>query len=264
LLVGLVRQPAVAGSFYPADSNRLEEVVEAHLRAQSCDAGDVPKAIIAPHAGYPYSGPIAGSVYSLFRHRAGEIRTVVLVGPAHRVAIRGLAAPGCDEFETPLGRVPVDRRAVEALKQQNLISIDDRVHRDEHGLEVHLPFLQTILDEFSIVPLVVGDADAGKVKAVLDAQWGGPETLMVVSSDLSHYYPYDQARTLDGKTAEAIEKLAPEDIAAEQACGRTAIQGLLLCARERNLVARTLDLRNSGDTAGTRDQVVGYGAFIVN
>lgn len=263
MVVGSTRKPAVAGTFYPADPTRLEEAVRGHLRENPIPS-PLSKAIIAPHAGFEYSGSIAGTAYRQFIGRSAGIRKVVLIGPAHRLAIRGIAAPGCERFRTPLGDVPVDQESVKILAARGLISINDRAHIDEHGLEVHLPFLQTVLKSFSIVPLVVGNADGGKVKAVLDAQWGGPETLIVVSSDLSHYYPYDQARELDGKTAAAIEELEPGRIATEQACGRIAIQGLLLCARERNLIAQTLDLRNSGDTAGTRDQVVGYGAFNVN
>ena len=263
MVVGSIRKSAVAGTFYPANSTVLAEVVGGHLRENS-GADDLPKAVIAPHAGYQYSGPIAGIAYTQCLGLAAKIRRVVLVGPAHRVAIRGLAAPGSERFVTPLGDVPVDRESVDSLAGQNLLSINDRAHCKEHGLEVHLPFLQTILDDFSIVPLVVGDATAREVKEVLDALWGGPESLIVISSDLSHYYPYDQAQALDTRTATAIEKIDPESIVAEQACGRIAIQGLLLCARERKLTAKTLDLRNSGDTAGSRDRVVGYGAFIVN
>ena len=262
--MGSIRQPAVAGSFYPGDSARLSEVVErflgGHLRAKT----RAPKAIIAPHAGYDYSGPVAGSVYSLLRNEAANVRSVVLMGPAHRVAIHGLAAPGCEAFDTPIGRVRVDRQSVKALAKRRLISINDPVHQKEHGLEVHLPFLQTIFPDFSMVPLAVGDAKTPAVQAVLNALWGGPETLIVVSSDLSHYYPYNEAQALDEKTAASIEKLEPEAIGSEQACGQIAIQGLLLCARDRGLEARTLDLRNSGDTAGSPHQVVGYGAFIVN
>ena len=157
--------------------------------------------------------------------------------------------------------MPIDRDAVEGLVQEGLAVYDDRAHRDEHSLEVHLPFLQGILGDFSVIPLVVGQAEPVRVEAVLDRLWGGPETLILISTDLSHYLPYDRAAELDRRTADAIEALDPDAIGPDQACGRPAVQGALAAARRRGLRAATLDLRNSGDTAGTREQVVGYGAF---
>ena len=255
-----VRRPAVAGTFYPAERDRLREMVESFL-GESGEA-EAPKALIAPHAGYVYSGPIAGSAYARIRAHAVEIRRVVLIGPAHRAPIRGLAAPRCECFATPLGEVRVDVETVRDLARRGLVKMDDGAHRHEHGLEVHLPFLQCMLTDYAIVPLVVGEAEPEAVAEVLEAVWGGRETLLVISSDLSHYYAYDTARDLDACTARAIEEFAPDKIGIEQACGRTAIQGLLRVARRRELTPRTVDLRNSGDTAGPRDEVVGYGAFV--
>jgi hypothetical protein len=220
--------------------------------------GARPKAIIAPHAGYIYSGAIAASVYALVDR--ASIRRVVLLGPTHRVAVRGLALPGCERFATPLGSIPIDAPAVELLKKLPQVTVSDDAHALEHSLEVHAPFLQKALDDFSLVPLAVGDASPAEVQEVLDAVWGGPETLIVVSSDLSHYLPYTAAQAVDRATADAIVGLDP-DIDHEHACGATPVAGLLRAAADRGLTPRLVDLRNSGDTAGDRDRVVGYGAF---
>ena len=255
-----VRPPAVAGSFYPEDPVRLRDMVAA-FTAPAESAPARPKALIGPHAGYVYSGPIAGSAYRLLAPLRDEVRRVVLVGPSHRVAFRGIAAPACEAFDTPLGRVGVDLETIARLVEARLVTRLDRAHRDEHGIEVHLPFLQQTLAAFQIVPLVAGTARPQDVEAVLEAAWGGDETLIVVSSDLSHYHSYETACRLDQATADAIVHLAAEEIEPEQACGQVAVQGLLRAARTHGLAARTIDLRNSGDTAGPRDEVVGYGAF---
>jgi AmmeMemoRadiSam system protein B len=220
----------------------------------------VPKAIIAPHAGYIYSGPIAASVYALLAPARGIIERVVLLGPTHRVAVRGLALPGVAAFATPLGTVDIDRDAVEALRQLPQVVVSAEAHALEHSLEVHLPFLQAILGKFTLVPLAVGRAGRDEVAEVLQRLWGGPETLIVVSSDLSHYLPYADAQAVDRATAKAILELVA-DISHEQACGATPVTGLTLAARQRGLKSELIDLRNSGDTAGDRDRVVGYGAF---
>ncbi len=256
-----VRPPAVAGTFYPADPSRLKALVEAFLEREApCPI--VPKAIIVPHAGYVYSGPVAASAYACLAPARGRIRRVVLLGPAHRVAFAGLAVPSVDYFETPLGLVPVDREAVTAVAAMPQVRVLDEAHAFEHSLEVQLPFLQAVLGEgFEIVPLVVGDASPEAVAEVLERLWDGPETLIVVSSDLSHYYDYDTARKLDTITTRAIESLDPSAIHFEQACGRTPVAGLLVAARRHGLRAETLDLRNSGDTAGDKSRVVGYGAY---
>jgi AmmeMemoRadiSam system protein B len=255
-----VRHPAVAGRFYPADARELRAMVREYLAAAPAPSGPAPKAIIAPHAGYIYSGPIAGSAYAELAAARDDISRIVLLGPAHRVPFHGLAAPSVDAFETPLGLVQVDRDAIERIANLPQVRVFDRAHDLEHSLEVHLPFLQELLGDFSLVPLAVGEASPEEVGEVLDALWGGPETRIVVSSDLSHYHDYDTAAALDLATSRAIEELRPEAIEYDHACGRTPINGLLTVARARGLRAETVDLRNSGDTAGPRSQVVGYGA----
>jgi AmmeMemoRadiSam system protein B len=255
-----LRQPAVAGTFYPADPARLRTVVRAFLDA-AAPRGGPPKAIIAPHAGYRYSGPVAGSAYARLGLGRDAIRRVVLLGPSHRIPFRGLGATSAAGFATPLGVVPVDRDGVEALLALPAVRIQDGAHGPEHSLEVQLPFLQEVLTEFSLVPVVVGEAGPGEVEAALERLWGGPETAVVVSSDLSHYLDQATARQMDQATAEAITALSPEGIGPDAACGSLPVRGLLLAARRRGLVCELLDLRNSGDTAGDPACVVGYGAF---
>jgi AmmeMemoRadiSam system protein B len=259
-----VRRPAVAGRFYPSETGALRSMIAEFL--DSAPEGDesAPKAIIAPHAGYIYSGPVAATAYKRLAPDRDLIRRIVLLGPAHRVPFYGLAATSADAWETPLGRVPIDHDAIARIASLPQVQVSDRPHDFEHSLEVHVPFLQEVLGAFSLVPLVVGDATAGEIGEVLDALWGGPETRIVVSSDLSHYNDYETARRLDAGTSRAIEELRLEDIAYEDACGRNPICGLLDVARRRGLRAETVDLRNSGDTAGPRDQVVGYGAYVVD
>ncbi len=256
-----VRNPAVAGLFYPGDPRELRGMLADYLNAVSA-GGVVPKAIIAPHAGYVYSGPIAATAYARLKPARGHITRVVLLGPAHRVGFHGLALSSADCFQTPLGRITVDREAIEKISRLPQVRVMDAAHAQEHSLEVHLPFLQEVLGEFKLVPLVVGDAGAGEVGEVLDLLWGGPETLIVVSSDLSHYHDYRTAQQLDRATSQAIEQLRPEDIQYDHACGRNPVNGLLHVARRRGLKAKTIDLRNSGDTAGSQDRVVGYGAYV--
>jgi hypothetical protein len=223
-----------------------------------------PKAIIAPHAGYIYSGPVAASAYKSLQAARGRIQRVVLLGPSHRVAFSGLAAASADYFATPLGDIPLDREAIEQILPMAQVKLLDEAHALEHSLEVHLPFLQEILGEFKLVPLVVGNADASEVGEVLEKLWGGDETLIVISSDLSHYHSYATAQQLDQATTRAIEELRLEDIGYEDACGRNPVAGLLQVARNRGFHIDTVDLRNSGDTAGPRDQVVGYGAYLLH
>ena len=255
-----IRFPAVAGMFYPRDPRQLHAALRGYLGGVQAE-GPAPKAIIVPHAGYAYSGPIAASAYARLAPARGIVNRVVLVGPAHRVWLRGLAATAADGFRTPLGDVPVDRDTVQRLLAMPQVRLLDEAHKDEHSLEVHLPFLQEVLGKFSLVPLVAGEATDDGVADVLAACWGGPETLVVISSDLSHYLDYDTARRKDAATSRAIETLAPGDIGKDQACGRIPIRGLLTLARRFGLGAATLDLRNSGDTAGPRDRVVGYGSW---
>lgn len=256
------RPAAVAGLFYPRDPGELHIAVETMLRAvpQLEPAGRAPKAIVAPHAGYIYSGPIAASVYALLEPARGRIRRVVLLGPTHRVAVNGLALPDAEAFVTPMGRVAIDGDAVAAVSRLPQVTRSAAAHAYEHSLEVQLPFLQSVLGTFTLVPFAVGYAGPGEVAEVLDMLWGGAETLIVVSSDLSHYHPYDEAQAIDRGTANAILALRT-DITHEQACGATPVAGINLAAGRRGLRAQLVDLRNSGDTAGDRGRVVGYGAF---
>jgi len=262
--MGSIRAPAVAGMFYPDDPRELQTMIDTFLGAAAAPPGPIPKAIIAPHAGYIYSGPVAASVYARLAPARSTIRRVVLLGPSHRVGFRGLAVSSAESFRTPLGDIPLDRAALDALADLPQVVPLDPAHAAEHSLEVHLPFLQTVLGEFTLVPLVVGDASAAEVAEVLERLWGGEETLIVISSDLSHYHDYATARRMDHETAEAIEMLRGEALAYDDACGRNPIRGLLEAARRHGLSVTTLDLRNSGDTAGPRDQVVGYGAWLLH
>jgi len=256
------RPAAVAGTFYPADPATLRGAVDRLLAAAAPARGAAPavKALIVPHAGYVYSGPIAAAAYARLAAAAAGIRRVVLLGPAHRVPFRGLALPGVDRFATPLGAVAIDAAGAAIARRLPQVADNAAAHADEHSLEVQLPFLQRVLGEFALVPLVVGAATGESVAALLDLLWGGPETLIVISSDLSHYHPYHDAQRMDRATAAAILDLAPR-LDHDAACGATPVNGLLLAARRRGLAPALLDLRNSGDTAGDRRQVVGYAAF---
>lgn len=254
-----IRPPAVAGMFYPGDPAVLARDVDAMLALAHREEMR-PKALIAPHAGYIYSGPVAASAYALLAPIARQIHRVVLLGPTHRVAVRGLALPGADGFATPLGVVELDSAAIKRIAHLPQVVVSPQAHALEHSLEVQLPFLQSVLPEFKLLPLAVGMASGEEVAEVLELLWGGPETLIVISSDLSHYHPYDTASRLDQSTAEAILRLSCK-LSHEQACGGTPVNGLLLAAQRHHLAAHLLDLRNSGDTAGDKARVVGYGAF---
>ena len=257
------RPAAVAGMFYPGSATALARDVRQMLADSAPPAatrGRHVKAIIAPHAGYIYSGPIAASVYAPLAEAGADIRRVVLLGPTHRVAVNGLALPAASAFATPLGVVAVDQAAVAAIAHLPQVVVSDAAHAAEHSLEVQLPFLQTVLGDFGLLPLAVGRASPEQVAEVLECLWGGDETLFVISSDLSHYLPYAAARATDDDTARHIVAL-DADIDHQQACGATPVNGLLLAARRHGLRARLVDLRNSGDTAGDRSRVVGYGAF---
>ena len=263
-----VRPPAVAGRFYPSDSKKLKSQIASCLQTAATTRPEAdqepPKAIIAPHAGYIYSGPIAASAYAkLATHRSTIIR-VALLGPSHFVRLRGLAVPTAEvtAFRTPLGNVPLDRSALDALVERfPFVTARDDAHTDEHCLEVHLPFLQYVLNQFTLLPLVVGDASPEQTADVLESLWDSRGTLIVISSDLSHYHDYATAKQRDRRTAEAVTSLNFEHLTPADACGCYPIQGLLALAHRRGLTAKLLDLRNSGDTAGPRDRVVGYGAF---
>ncbi|MGH8679829.1 MAG: AmmeMemoRadiSam system protein B, partial [Burkholderiales bacterium] len=257
------RPPAVAGLFYPQQGAELRDQVETLIAAaRKPDDAELsrPKVLIAPHAGYVYSGAVAGSAYARITACRGRVDRVVLLGPAHRVRVRGLATPTAEAFSTPLGEVPLDRRAIATIAELPQAGVSDLAHAQEHSLEVHLPFLQQALGEFRLVPLVVGDASGEAVAEVLELLWGGDETLIVISSDLSHYLPYPRACAVDEFTAETILRLRPQ-LNHEQACGATPINGLLLAAHSHQLRPQLIDLRNSGDTAGDKSRVVGYAAF---
>lgn len=270
-----LRRPAVAGLFYPDDPAQLVSLVRDYLDAAARAARGAqppaqtpvqpsarpPKALIAPHAGYVYSGPVAGFAYADIAPVAERITRVVLLGPAHRLAFRGLAYCSAERFASPLGEVAVDRAAIDTIADLAQVQQLDAAFDGEHCLEVQLPFLQVLLARFRIVPLLVGAARDTEVAEVLQRLWGGSETLIVVSSDLSHYLDYASARRIDQQTSEAICALRPDAITSDQACGRSPIAGLLLEARRRGLTAALLDQRSSGDTAGPRDRVVGYGAY---
>lgn len=255
------RPPAVADMFYPGNAQTLRTALDNLLAAPAyAPTGVRPKVLIAPHAGYVYSGITAAAAYAQIAAFRDDIRRVVLLGPAHRVVVRGLAASSASAFSTPLGEVPVDSPALDSIRDLPQVCLSDLAHAQEHSLEVHLPFLQQVLGEFTIVPLVVGNASADQIAQVLDRLWGGNETLIVVSSDLSHYLPYPRACAKDEFTVETILRLRAE-LDHEQACGATPINGLLQVAKSRGLRAQLLDLRNSGDTAGDKSRVVGYAAF---
>lgn len=254
-----IRPPAVSGMFYPGEPSELAHDVRAML-ASAHPSALTPKALIVPHAGYVYSGPIAASAYAALKNIAPRIRRVILLGPTHRVAVRGLALPGTDAFATPLGTIEIDPEAVQAIVHLPQIVVSPQVHEQEHSLEVQLPFLQTVLSSFKLLPLAVGMATAEEVAEVLELLWGGDETLIVISSDLSHYLPYDTAKRVDDASTQSIVELNPLRTH-EQACGATPINGLILAARHHHLRPHLLDLRNSGDTAGPRDGVVGYASF---
>jgi AmmeMemoRadiSam system protein B len=257
-----VRPAAVAGIFYPRALAALASEVRAHLAGVNPQPESLPppKALIVPHAGLVYSGPIAACGYARLAAVRDTIRRVVLFGPTHRVPVRGLALPSVDAFATPLGEVPIDREAAAKALTLRQVTTGDAPHAHEHSLEVQLPFLQTVLGDFSLVPFAVGDATGSEVSEVIDLLWGGDETLIVVSSDLSHYRRYAEACSTDRATGEAILAFAAH-LDHDQACGATPINGLLIAARRRGLAGELLDLRNSGDTAGDRDRVVGYGSF---
>lgn len=257
-----IRKPAVAGTFYPGQEHDLSDAVRVLLCFAEKPATEmpVPKALIVPHAGYVYSGPTAAAAYASLAAARSTIRRVVLLGPVHRVPVRGLALPDVAAFATPLGEVRLDVAAIASIGGMRQVVVSSAAHAWEHSLEVQLPFLQTVLDDFTLVPLAVGDASAEEVAQVLEALWGGPETLIVISSDLSHFLTYEQAQAVDRDTVQAILNF-DNALTHEQACGGTPINGLLLAARRHALRVQLLDLCNSGDTAGDQSRVVGYAAF---
>ena len=254
-----VRQPAVAGAFYDGNTQTLAAHIDSMLGDAAASTAEhiSPKAIIVPHAGYIYSGPVAAYAYHQLINIRDNVKRVILLGPVHRVPVRGLALPGSEAFATPLGEIPIDLDAAASIQSLPQVIVSPEAHMPEHSLEVQLPFLQTVLDDFKLLPLAVGDATPGEVAEVINTLWGGPETLIVISSDLSHFLPYDVAKMTDSETVHKILNMQ-SDLNHEQACGGTPVNGLLLAARQHNLHPKLLDLRNSGDTAGDKDRVVGY------
>ena len=257
----VVRKPAVAGIFYSGNAGKLHTTIQTLMEQVEPQPGSAPKALIVPHAGYVYSGPVAATAYARLRPYWDRYTRVILLGPSHQVAIRNLALSGADVFRTPLGDVPLDKEVIAAL-DMTTVRVFEAAHEFEHSLEVHLPLLQSVLGPFSLVPLVIGEAASETVAQVINSLWGGEETLIVVSSDLTHYLGYDEARSRDRLTCEAIERLDADRINHDDACGATPVRGLLIEAKRRAMEVTTLDLRNSGDTAGGKDQVVGYGAWM--
>lgn len=257
-----VRPAAQAGRFYPGSAAALGRAAEDYLRNAVGGGASDPKAIVAPHAGYRYSGPVAGSAFAPWAGKAGVIRRVVILGPSHWVNFDGVALPGVGAMATPLGSVPVDAEAVATLADLPQVHVYPDAHTPEHAIEVELPFLQVVLGAgFTIVPLVVGRENDAGLAAVIERLWGGAETRFVLSSDLSHYLSYSEAREADAETAAAIERQEITAITSRRACGSRPIRGFLVAAEPHPVQVRTVDLRNSGDTAGPRDSVVGYGAF---
>jgi len=256
-----IREAAVAGLFYPAKPMALRAEVDQLLRDADPRHGMTPKVLIVPHAGYVYSGAVAAEAYRLLEPLRRIIRRVVMLGPAHRHFLDGMALPAADYFRTPLGAVPLDGVTMAELARLPGVGISDLPHQDEHCLEVQLPFLQQILDDFDLVPLLVGHCDPDRVATVLDTAWGGGETLIVISSDLSHYLPYADARRTDRDTSKRILQKSAT-LSGDHACGAYALNGLLRSRRCAGLDVELVDLRNSGDTAGDKSRVVGYGAFV--
>ena len=256
-----LRQAAVAGSFYPRDLDVLRDTVDALLADAVSSPAPLPKALVVPHAGYEYSGPVAASAYARAARGRGLVERVIVIGPSHRVPLRGIALAGVQGFVTPLGVVTVaDDWAMTQLSALPAVCVAPEAHRWEHSVEVQLPFIQRALGDVEVIPLVAGEATGAEVADVLEALWGGPETLLVVSTDLSHYLPDREARPIDAATVARIAALdGPIDH--EFACGATPLNGLLVVARRRALRPTLLDLRNSSDTAGDPDRVVGYCAF---
>ncbi len=287
-----LRPAAVAGTFYPNDPHQLANDVDA-LIAQALkqlypatvsptpysqakpsiaviDGGSsssdliastlFPKVLIVPHAGYIYSGAIAAIAYAQCWAKRECIKRVVLLGPAHRIHLEGIACSGVEAFSTPLGWIKVDEAAEEMIKDFPPVWVCKEAHQFEHSVEVQLPFIQRVFPNAQCVPLVVGDTSPADIAHVLETLWGGDETLILISSDLSHFLPYTAACQKDRLTSEAILNLN-ETISPDQACGCMPLNGLLHLAKKKALQPKVLDLRNSGDTAGDKNRVVGYGSF---
>lgn len=258
-----VRKAAVAGQFYEADKASLQQHINALMSQATGECGVAPRALIVPHAGYIYSGATAAKAYRCLQSCRDEIRRVALFGPAHRVFLQGMALPSVDEFATPLGQVPLDKEIIDQIINLPGVSVSDLAHRDEHSLEVQIPFLQTLLSKFTLVPVVVGDCDTSTVAAVIDELSGDADTLIVISSDLSHFHAYEEARQIDENTCSRILAKS-SSLSGEEACGARALNGLMRSEHVKSLNIELLDNCNSGDSVGDRGRVVGYGAFLLH
>jgi AmmeMemoRadiSam system protein B len=255
------RPPAVAGAFYPGDPLELSAMVsELLVAADPTSLPRRPRALVVPHAGYIYSGGVAAQGYSRLEPFAGEIRRVILLGPNHRVPLAGIAAPDVSCFRTPLGDIDIDQKMISQLADKGLLQINSLPHENEHCLETQLPFLQKLLSDWQLVPLIVGETAVDDVSALLDEVIHDPDNLVIISSDLSHFHEYHEAQRIDSHTSELIETLQPV-VHPQQACGAFPLNGLLQLAGSMGLKVITLDRKNSGDTAGGKDQVVGYGCY---
>ena len=258
-----IRQAAVAGQFYQAGKKQLQAQINQLMAAGKAQTQVKPEALIVPHAGYIYSGETAALAYQSLQSRRHEIKRVILFGPAHRVYLAGMALPSVDTFNTPLGEIPLDRETIDRIATLPGVIVSDEAHRLEHSLEVQLPFLQAVLDDFSLIPVVVGDCDAYKVAGLMDRLWGGNDSLMVISSDLSHFHTYNSAKQIDASTCQRILDKS-SDLTGEEACGARALNGLMRSEHVQSLNIELLAACNSGDTAGDKNRVVGYGAFILH
>ena len=266
-----IRSAAVAGSFYSADPQQLSSDILGFIEHANCHSinaynnpPDVPpKAIVSPHAGYIYSGPVAACAYKLLQPYAKKITQIIVLGPAHRLAFKGIATPAADFFTTPLGQIRVNNKNCKKAQQLNFINENNLAHKDEHSIEVQLPFLQTVLSDFEITPLLVGDCNHNDVTTLLQLFINEPDTLIIISTDLSHFHDYATAIKQDTLTSEAILSLQPDNIHYADACGRTPLSGLLTLAKQEHLHIDLLNLKNSGDTAGDKNRVVGYASYVI-
>jgi AmmeMemoRadiSam system protein B len=262
-MMNITRSAAVSGLFYPDEPQILRDTIDTLLSQSAIkEQSTQVKAIIAPHAGYQYSGLTAARVYKQLQTLRDRIQRVVLLGPSHRVAFEGMALTEADFFETPLGQIKVNKDDYPQLLAMENMFVFEQAHVAEHCIEVQLPFLQRILNNFTIIPIVVGIADPHSVSNIIESLWGGDETLFVISSDLSHYQSYESAQQTDNETSRAILDLDFNAIQPNNACGCMAVNGLLNFAHRHPLTVKLIDQCNSGDTAGDKDKVVGYGSYL--
>ncbi len=256
-----VRTTAVAGAFYPSEPEILSKDIQRYIEETPSVSLPVPKAIIVPHAGYEYSAGVAASAYKLLKSGRKSIKKVVILAPSHKIGFNGMALTKASAYETPLGNVEIDKEMNEQLLALPLVDYLEEAHKSEHSLEVQLPFLKEALDDFKLIPVITGNASPTDVETLLETVWGKKDTLIVISTDLSHYLPYNEACILDNKTKTAIENLDIDSIEQEQACGYVPLKGMLTIAKAKKMQVETLEVKNSGDTSGSKNRVVGYGAW---